>query len=160
MPNLKEGSKAPSFALENQTGEKIALKDIKQDYIVVFFYPKDNTPGCTLEAQGFTALVKKFARVGAAVIGISGGDLKSKKKFCEKAAIGVTLLSDTDAEVGNKYETYGEKKFMGRTYMGYARKTFLIGPDRKIIKIYDSVKPETHPEEVLKDINDLKKEKA
>ena len=83
------------------------------------------------------------------VIGISGGDQKSKQKFCEKAKLDVTLLSDTDGEVGTKYNTYGPKTFMGRKFIGYHRKTFIIGPDRKIFKIYDKVKPEGHSEEVL-----------
>ncbi|HMO19045.1 MAG TPA: thioredoxin-dependent thiol peroxidase [Oligoflexia bacterium] len=157
MPSLKPGSKAPSFSLENQNGEILSLKDIEEDYIALFFYPKDNTPGCTIEAQGFTALKKKFEKAKTLPIGISGGTTKTKQKFCEKAGLDVTLLSDEDGSIGEKYGVYGEKKFMGRTYLGYQRHSFLIGQDRKIIKIYDSVKPETHPEEILKDILSIKK---
>jgi len=152
MSELKEGSKAPIFSLLDQDGEKVSLKDLKEDYIVLFFYPKDNTPGCTLEAKAFTKLKKKFENLNTKVIGISGLDQKSKKKFCEKAALDLTLLSDTDGVVGEKYDTYGEKTFMGRKYKGFHRKTFIIGKDRKLTKIYDKVKPEGHAEEVLKEI--------
>lgn len=152
MAQIKTGSKAPDFKLLDQNEDTISLKNIKEEYIVLFFYPKDNTPGCTLEAQAFTKNIKKFQKLNAKVIGISGGNVKSKAKFCEKAELDVTLLSDEDNSVGEKYDTFGEKKFMGRTYNGYHRKTFLIGSDKKILKIYDKVKPEEHADEILNDI--------
>lgn len=149
MSKIKIGSKAPAFKLENQNGDEYGLKDISSPYIVLFFYPKDNTPGCTIEAKAFTKLLKKFQSVDAEVIGISGGDQKSKAKFCEKASLDVTLLSDSDGAVGKKYDTFGTKKFMGKTYEGFFRKTFVICPERKILHIFEDVKPEGHAEEVL-----------
>ncbi len=157
MTTLKEGSKAPAFSLLDQNGEKLSLKDFKEDYVVLFFYPKDNTPGCTIEAKGFTSYLKKFASVNAMVIGISGGDQKTKTKFCEKAGLEGVYLSDSDGAVGTKYDTYGEKTFMGKKFQGFHRKTFILGPDRKILKIYEKVKPEGHAEEVLAEIKKLKK---
>ncbi len=150
-----ENKKAPAFKLPNQEGELIQLKDIREDYVVLFFYPKDNTPGCTIEAKEFTANKKDFKKLNALPLGISGGDEKTKQKFCKKAELDVTLLSDTDGAVGTKYDCYGEKKFMGRKFIGFHRKTFIIGPDRKIIKVYDKVKPEGHSEEVLEFIRGL-----
>jgi thioredoxin-dependent peroxiredoxin len=155
MALIKEGSKAPVFKLEDQDGNARSLKDFDHDYIVLFFYPKDNTPGCTLEAQGFSKLSKKFETLSAIPIGISGGDSRSKQKFCLKAQLNVLLLSDTDGATGTKYNTYGEKKFMGKTFTGFHRKTFILNPERKIIKIYDNVKPGEHPEEVLEYIKNL-----
>lgn len=155
MMTIKPGSKAPTFKLENQNGELKTIKDFEEDYLVLFFYPKDNTPGCTLEAQGFTQLQNKFKKLSAKPIGISGGDTKSKQKFCLKAKLDITLLSDSDGSIGVKYGAYGEKKFMGRTSIGFLRKTFIIGPDRSIIKIYESVKAASHPEEVLEFIQGL-----
>lgn len=154
MSNL-EGKKAPAFKLPNQDGEIVQLKDIEEDYIVLFFYPKDNTPGCTIEAKEFTAKKKDFKKINALPLGISGGDEKTKQKFCQKAALDVTLLSDTDGAVGTKYQVYGEKSFMGRKFIGFHRKTFIIGPDKKIIKVYDKVKPEGHSKEVLDFIKSL-----
>jgi peroxiredoxin Q/BCP len=155
MTKIKEGNKAPAFSLEDQNGDKRSLKEFTEEFIILFFYPRDNTPGCTLEAQGFTKLKKKFDAISALPVGISGGDIKSKQKFCQKAKLDIMLLSDVDNTVGLTYETFGEKQFMGKTHNGYHRKTFVLGPDRKIIKIYDSVKPADHPEEVLEYLNEL-----
>lgn len=155
VSSLKVGKAAPKFKLENHEGEFVSLNDIEEDYIVLFFYPKDNTPGCTLEAQGFSKLKNKLSNISTIAIGISGGDLKSKQKFCNKAKLDVMLLSDPDGSIGEKYDSYGEKKFMGKTYTGFHRKTFLIGPDRKILKIFDTVKPQDHPDEVLEFIKSL-----
>lgn len=143
------GKKAPEFSLKDKDGVVHTLSDIEAAHICVFFYPKDNTPGCTLEAKEFTARLKKFSQKGCALIGISGGDEKSKAKFCKSNALDVTLLSDPDYRVAKAYKTYGEKKFMGRTYNGIFRKTFVLGPDRKIVKVFEEVKPEGHAEEVL-----------
>jgi len=143
------GKKAPEFALKDKDGVVHTLRDIEAAHVCVFFYPKDNTPGCTLEAKEFTSHLKKFSQKGCALIGISGGDEKSKAKFCKSNALEVTLLSDPDYRVAKAYKTYGEKKFMGRTYNGIFRKTFVLGPDRKIVKVFEEVKPEGHAEEVL-----------
>lgn len=143
------GKKAPQFSLKDKDGCVHSLSEVEATHVCLFFYPKDNTPGCTLEAKEFTAFRKKFAQKGCALIGISGGDEKSKAKFCEKNALDVTLLSDPDYQVAKAYKTFGEKQFMGRTYNGIFRKTFLLGPDRKIVKVFEEVKPEGHAAEVL-----------
>jgi len=156
MAELKIGSKSPTFALTNQDNQKISLKDIKEDFIVLFFYPKDNTPGCTIEAKSFTKQNKIFKKQNTAAFGISGGDLKSKIKFCEKAGLDIPLLIDTDGAVGTKYGVYGEKTFMGKKYIGFSRKTFILDSEKKIIHIFDKVKPEGHAEEVLKIIKSCK----
>lgn len=149
------GKKAPSFSLPDKDGKKVSLKDIDSDYVVIYFYPKDNTPGCSIEANGFEKLKAKFKKAGATIIGISGGDEKSKTKFCEKQNLSLTLLSDIDFKVSSKYGVYGEKKFMGRTYMGISRVSFLLDKNKYVIKRYDAVKPLIHPQEVLDDIKEF-----
>lgn len=155
MAELKEGSQAPKFSLINQHGEKVSLSSTKEDYVVLFFYPKDNTPGCTIEAKSFSENLKKFNKLNVKVLGISGGDQKSKQKFCEKGNLETVLLSDEDAEIGKKYGAYGPKSFMGKKFNGFIRKTFIIGKDRKILKIYNKVKPAEHVEEVLEYLKSL-----
>lgn len=152
---IEVGKKVPAFSLTNKDGEKIALKDIDTDYTVVYFYPKDNTPGCTLEGRGFEKLKDKFKKAGITVIGISGGTDKTKTSFCEKQGLNFPLLSDTDFAVSTKYGVYGEKKFMGRTFKGINRITFLLDKNKKVIKRYDKVKPISHPQEVLDDVKAL-----
>lgn len=149
------GKKAPAFNLPNKDGIKLALKDIDTDYTVVYFYPKDNTPGCTIEAQGFNKLLAKFNKLNTTIIGISGGDEKSKTKFCDKHKLKMILLSDSDFSVSEKYGVYGEKKFMGRTYMGINRQTFILDKDKKIVKIYEKVSPPIHPQEVFEHIKNI-----
>ncbi len=156
MKELKVGLKAPSFSLKNQNGETVSLKNLEEEYIVLFFYPKDNTPGCSIEAKNFTSNQKKFTKNSIATFGVSGGDQKSKENFYKKANLGVTLLADEDGAIGTKYGAYGDKIFMGKKFIGFHRKTIIIGPDRKIAKIYDKVKPAEHAEEVLDDILALK----
>lgn len=152
---IEIGKKAPAFNLTDKTGAKIALKDIDTDYTIVYFYPKDNTSGCTLEAKGFEALKAKFKRAGVSVIGISGGTDKTKENFAKKQDLTISLLSDTDFAISTKYGVYGEKKFMGKTYMGISRITYLLDKDKKVIKRYDKVKPISHAKEVLDDIKSL-----
>jgi len=146
---LTEGKKAPAFSLKDRTGESYELKDLLDKYTVIFFYPKDNTPGCTIEAAGFQKLAKDFLKLGTTVVGISGGDEKSKQKFCEKNKLSIPMLSDSDFKVSEKYGVYGEKKFMGRTFNGIHRVTFLLDSEGKIIKVFNPVKPKDHPKEVL-----------
>lgn len=146
---MNVGKKAPHFSLKDKNGVTHSLSDIAAKQVCLFFYPKDNTPGCTLEAKEFTSHLAQFKKQGCAVIGISGGDEKSKQKFCDNNALDVLLLSDTDFKTSKAYKTYGEKKFMGRTYNGIFRKTFILGPDRTVVKIFDEVKPEGHAAEVL-----------
>ncbi len=148
MPSIKEGQKAPKFSLSDKDG--VAHKvPAAGEYTVLFFYPKDNTPGCTIEAKEFSAMLKKFVSRGATVFGISGGTDKTKAAFCTKHKLSVTLLTDGDFAVATKYGAFGDKKFMGRTYKGILRKTFIIDKAGKIVKIFDSVKPAGHAEEVL-----------
>ncbi|MFM1848635.1 MAG: hypothetical protein RL417_2109 [Pseudomonadota bacterium] len=144
------GKTAPNFSLKDKDGVVHTLSELPDSHICLFFYPKDNTPGCTLEAKEFTAELTKFKKQGCLVIGISGGDEKSKQKFCRSNALDVLLLSDPDFKTAKAYKTFGEKKFMGRVYNGIFRKTFILGPDRKIVKVFEEVKPEGHAAEVLK----------
>lgn len=155
MAVISEGTKAPDFSLKDRDGKTYALKDFDTDYLVVYFYPKDNTPGCTIEANMFTRYLESFTKVNTTIIGISGGDEKSKAKFCEKYGLKILLLSDTDFSVSESYGVYGEKSFMGKTYMGISRVTFVLGKDRKVIRVFENVKPVTHAQEVLSLIKGL-----
>jgi len=152
---LKEGKKAPDFALNDWKGDVFKLYDSTSNYTIVYFYPKDSTPGCTIEANEFSGVLSEFKKLGVAVIGISGGDEKSKKKFCEKNELHVTLLSDQEFKVCNNYKVYGEKKFMGRKYQGIFRVTYVLDNDKKILKIYDNVSATGHAQEVLDYIKGL-----
>ncbi len=155
---LTEGKKAPSFSLPDKDGNKHALADISTPYTLLFFYPKDNTPGCSIESDLMNKNAEEFQELGCTVIGISGGDEKSKTKFCKKYDLEIPMLSDTDFSVSESYGVYGEKKFMGRTYMGISRVSFLLDKDKKIIKVYDNVKPPTHTADVLADLKQLNEE--
>jgi peroxiredoxin Q/BCP len=154
---LEIDKKAPTFKLNDKDGTPHSLSSIDTPYIVLFFYPKDNTPGCTIEARGFSEALAKFKRQDTTLIGISGGDERSKTKFCEKHDLGVLLLSDTDFSVSKKYGAYGPKQFMGKKFEGITRASFILGPDRKIIQNYPKVKPSEHPQEVLEFIKQHKK---
>jgi len=147
MPDVNEI--APDFELKDKDGKVHSLKKISAKYLVVYFYPKDDTPGCTIEAKEFNNDLKKFEKLNAKIIGISGGDETSKKKFCEKHSLKVLLLSDPDFSVCKKYGVYGEKSFMGKKFLGIKRTTFVLNRSNKIMKIYGNVKPEIHSEEVL-----------
>lgn len=147
--SIEEGSKAPNFCLRDKDGIEHSSKDIKHPVRIIYFYPKDSTPGCTLEAQEFTRERKAFEKAKAIVIGISGGDEKSKTKFCKKSGVEILLLSDPEFEVAKAYEAYGPKVFMGRKFKGILRRTFVINKAGKILKIFDKVKPEGHANEVL-----------
>jgi thioredoxin-dependent peroxiredoxin len=155
MTELKIGAKAPDFTLPNKDLELITLSKIDADFVVVYFYPKDNTPGCTIETKGFNKDLKAFAKLNTSIIGISGGDEKSKAKFCKAHNLKLELLSDSDFKIAKKYKSYGPKKFMGKSYMGIFRKTFIIDNKKKIRKIFDKVTPETHSKEVLEAIKEL-----
>ena len=146
---IKVKEQAPDFSLRDKDGEIHSLSEVNSDYVIVYFYPKDNTPGCTIEAKDFSRDKKEFDKLNTTIIGISGGDEKSKTKFCEKQNLKILLLSDSDFSISNNYGVYGEKSFMGRKYMGISRWTFVLNKNHKIIKIYDKVKPGIHSEEVL-----------
>ena len=146
---LKEGDKAPDFTVTDGDGKTVRLKDFRGKKIVLYFYPKDDTPGCTKEACAFRDSYSKFRKRGIEVLGVSLDSEKSHQKFAKKYDLPFRLLADTDRAISEEYGTYGEKKFMGRTYMGIHRMTFLIDEKGKIKKIFNKVKPEEHAEEVL-----------
>jgi peroxiredoxin Q/BCP len=146
---LKEGDQAPDFAVNDGAGKTVRSKDLKGKKYVLYFYPKDDTPGCTKEACSFRDSFSKFKRRGIEVFGVSLDSEKSHQKFAEKYSLPFRLLADTDRKLSESYGTYGEKKFMGRKYMGNHRMTFLIDEKGKIKKVYEKVKPEDHAEEVL-----------
>ncbi len=153
--DIQIGSAAPEFSLNNAQGQSISLKDYLGQWVVLYFYPRDNTPGCTKEACGFRDHHEAFLTQNIQVLGVSTDDAKSHQKFITKYNLPFTLLCDPDGIVSTAYESYGPKKFMGKTFDGVYRQTFLIDPEGKILKIYLKVKSELHAEEILRDIKDL-----
>jgi peroxiredoxin Q/BCP len=150
-PELKlhEGDKAPDFTAQANGGGKVSLGDFIGKKVVLFFYPKDDTPGCTKEACAFRDHFAAFQRKGAVVLGVSVDSVKSHDKFVKKFRLPFTLVSDADRKIVEAYGVWGEKRFMGRKYLGTHRVTLLIGPDGRIQRIWSKVKPEEHSEEVL-----------
>ena len=146
---LKEGSAAPVFSAVNTDGETVKLKDLRGRKVVLYSYPKDDTPGCTKEACSFRDSFSEFKKRGIEVLGVSTDSEASHKKFTAKYKLPFTLLVDSDHLIADAYGVYGEKKFMGRTYMGVKRMTFLIDEKGKIRKVFEKVKPEEHAREVL-----------
>jgi len=146
---LKEGDAAPEFAAATNGGGTVSLADFKGKNVVLYFYPRDDTPGCTREACAFRDDFAEFKKRGAVVLGVSTDPVKSHDKFVEKFKLPFTLLADEDKKIVRAYGVWGEKSFMGRKYFGTHRVTFLIGPDGRIKKIWPQVKPEAHAEEVL-----------
>ena len=142
-----EGAKAPSFNAPDETGKMHKLSDYKGKTVVLYFYPKDDTTGCTKEACGFRDHHSNLVKKGAVVLGVSRDDAKSHLKFKEKYNLNFPLLVD-DGSLGEAYGTWVEKSMYGRTYMGMARATFLIGPDGKIVKVWPKAKPDEHAQEV------------
>jgi thioredoxin-dependent peroxiredoxin len=151
---LKEGDSAPAFTTKDANGRTIKLKDLKGQKVVLYFYPKDDTPGCTKEACSFRDDFATFKKRGINVFGISPDSEASHKKFADKYKLPFTLLADAGHEIADAYGTYGQKKFMGRTYMGIHRTTFLIDEKGKIKKVFEKVKPEDHAREVLEAFRD------
>ncbi len=149
MAKLKEGDKAPDFTVRDGEGQTVRLKDLRGKKVVLYFYPKDDTPGCTKEACSFRDSFAKFKKRDIEVLGVSFDSEAKHKKFAQKFDLPFRLLADTDRSIAESFGTYGEKKFMGRTYMGIHRMTFLIDEKGKIKKIFNKVKPEEHAEEVL-----------
>ena len=147
MTNLA-GKKAPNFILMSTSGKKVDLYKIKNNYIVLYFYPKDDTPGCTLETKDFNFLLSKFKKYDCLIFGISKDDLKSHLKFKKKYGVKFELLADEKKVAIKAYKVWGKKKFMGKEFMGLIRSTFLI-KDKKIIKNWRSVKVKDHAQEVL-----------
>ena len=149
---LKVGDVAPKFTVATSGGGKISLADYKGQNVILYFYPKDDTPGCTKEACAFRDGFADFKKKGAVVLGVSPDSVKSHDKFVEKFKLPFTLLADEDKIIVQAYGVWGEKTFMGRKYQGVFRVTFLIGPDGKIKKIWPTVKPEEHAAEVLAEL--------
>jgi peroxiredoxin Q/BCP len=145
----KEGSMAPNFAAKDANGETVRLKDLRGQKVVLYFYPKDDTPGCTKEACSFRDAFADLKKRDIKVLGVSKDSEASHKKFAAKYKLPFTLLADPDHSIADAYGVYGEKKFMGRTYLGVKRVTFLIDEKGKVKKVFEKVKPEEHAREVL-----------
>ena len=146
---VDEGKPAPDFELTSDAGETVRLSALQGKPVVLYFYPKDDTPGCTTQACGIRDAWGEFERAGAVVLGVSPDDERSHGAFRDKYGLPFTLLADTDHEVAERYGVWGEKKYMGRSYMGVNRSTFVIDPDGTVAKVLPQVKPATHADEVL-----------
>lgn len=151
---IAEGKKAPDFTLLDQDGNKVKLSDFKGKYVVLYFYPKDNTSGCTKEACNFRDTFTKFKSVDAVILGVSPDSVSSHKKFAEKYNLPFRLLADENKKVVEKYGVWKEKSMYGKKYMGVERTTFIIDPEGKIKKIFPKVKVDNHHNEVLKALKD------
>jgi peroxiredoxin Q/BCP len=152
---LNIGDNAPSFCLPNQDSEEICLRDFQGSWVVLYFYPKDNTPGCTTEAIEFTQNLEKFDELGATVIGVSPDSIKRHQNFIAKKELKVMLLSDEEKEVCSLFGVWQLKKSFGKEYMGVVRSTFLIDPDGRITYKWEKVKVKGHVETVLKKLQEL-----
>ncbi|TBR10631.1 MAG: thioredoxin-dependent thiol peroxidase [Candidatus Nitrosotenuis sp.] len=146
---ITEGDQEPKFELSDANGKIVKSSDFKGKKHVIYFYPKDFTPGCTIQADEFSKEYKKFQKHGIEIIGISTDDVESHKKFVDKMGIPYVLLSDTEKDVSKKFGVWGKKQFMGKEYMGIQRSTFLVDEKGKVFKVYPSVKPKGHADEVL-----------
>ncbi len=146
---ITEGDQEPKFELNDADGKQVKSSDFKGKKHVIYFYPRDFTPGCTIEADEFSKEYKKFQKHGIEIIGISKDDVESHKKFVDKMNIPYVLLSDPEAEVCKKFGVWGKKQFMGKEYMGIQRSTFLVDEKGKIFKVFPTVKPKGHADEVL-----------
>ncbi len=159
MP-LQVGDPAPDFTLPDDTGTQHRLADYRGRWVVLYFYPKDMTPGCTVEAQGFRDAYSELQQEGAVVIGISADPPERHQQFRAKHNLPFILLSDPEHKVLEAYEAWGPKKIFGKTTVGPLRKTYIIDPEGRIAKIYPKVRPSGHAEEVLEDLRRLKAERA
>ena len=147
---IQEGKAAPAFTLTNQDGEEISLDDLRGKNVILYFYPKDDTPGCTKEACGFRDFNKEIQALGSVILGVSPDSPESHQKFIDKYTLNFDLLSDPDRKVMTRYEAFGEKKMYGKTVQGVIRSTTWIGPDGKVKKHWRRVpKAADHPEKVL-----------
>lgn len=155
-PAPQVGNKAPDFALPDQSGETIKLSKLKGKVVVLYFYPRDNTPGCTVEARGFADLHADFQKEGAVVLGVSRDTEASHARFGKKLGLPFSLLSDPSGEMIAAYGSWGEKQFMGRRFMGILRTTVVIDKKGKVRKVYPKVSVKTHPQAVLADLREMK----
>ena len=153
---MKEGRKAPGFKLPDQDGDKVSLSDFSGKTVVLYFYPKADTPGCTTQACGIRDRLSDYDAEGAVVLGVSPDPPERLRAFADKHGLPFTLLSDTDHKIADKYGVWVEKSMYGRKYMGVQRATFVIGPDGRLARIFPKVSPKTHDEQVLSALADLK----
>jgi peroxiredoxin Q/BCP len=151
---VEEGRPAPDFELAGDSGETVKLSDLRGTPVVLYFYPKDDTPGCTTQACGIRDVYGELERAGAVVLGVSPDSAASHVKFKEKFGLPFTLLADPDHAVAERYGAWGEKRNYGKTYMGIIRSTFVIDADGKVIKAMPNVKPATHADDVLAILTD------
>ena len=149
--------KAPNFKLSSTSGKTVELSKVKSKFIIIYFYPKDNTSGCTIETNDFNKLLSKFKKLDCEIYGISKDSIKSHDKFRDKYKIKFDLLADEELKVLKKYKVWGKKKFMGREFMGTNRTTFLIDKKGKIVKIWENVKVKDHAKEDLETLKDISK---
>ena len=155
LPAVAIGQPAPLFSLPSSDGQTVSLAQFQGQWVVLYFYPRDNTPGCTKEACGFRDAYAQFQQAQAVILGISTDSVASHGKFIRKYNLPFLLLADTEGQVARAYGSYGSKKFMGKTYEGVFRHTFILDPQGKIAQIYRQVKPETHAQQVLTDLAQL-----
>ncbi len=153
---LSVGDRAPDFCLPNQNDQEVCLSDLSGKWVVLYFYPKDNTSGCTREAVDFTSHIENFEEMGAVVIGISPDSTKSHRSFIEKKELKLQLLSDGKHEVLEKYGVWQLKKMYGKEYMGVVRSTFLLNPNGKVAHVWRKVRVKGHVDEVLETLKKLK----
>jgi len=146
---VEEGSPAPNFTLKSDSGEEVSLQTFRGQPVVLYFYPKDDTPGCTTQACGFRDSYADFQKRGTVILGVSPDDEASHVKFKQKYSLPFTLLADPEHKVSEQYGVWGEKKYAGKTYWGVQRSTFVIDADGNIAKVMHNVKPDGHPEQVL-----------
>ena len=154
---IKEKNLAPTFKLPSTNKKEFSLKESLGNFVVLYFYPKDDTPGCTIETNDFNKLLPKFKKLNCEILGISKDNLKSHDKFRDKYKIKFDLLADEEKKVLKKYKVWAKKKFMGREFMGIVRTTFLIDKKGKILKVWENVKVKDHAKEVLKTLQNIVK---
>ncbi|HMK29256.1 MAG TPA: thioredoxin-dependent thiol peroxidase [Terriglobales bacterium] len=157
---MNVNDKAPEFSLNDQNGEKVSLKDFKGQTVVLYFYPRADTPGCTKEACEFRDDYSKVRKAGAVILGVSPDQPEAQKKFIDKYSLPFPLLADTEKKVAQAYEVWKEKTMYGKKMMGIERSTFIIGPDGRVKAIFRRVKPEGHAEQVLAALKDETRAKA
>jgi thioredoxin-dependent peroxiredoxin len=152
---LAEGDQAPDFTLPDQCGDEVTLSELRGQTVVVYFYPRADTPGCTTQACGIRDHSADYAKAGVRVLGISPDEVPALEKFAGKHGLDFTLLADADHAVAERYGTWVEKSMYGKKYMGVQRATFIVGPDGKIARVYPKVSPKTHDEQLLKALAEL-----
>ncbi|HEX5609288.1 MAG TPA: thioredoxin-dependent thiol peroxidase [Solirubrobacterales bacterium] len=152
---LAEGDKAPNFTLPDQNGEKVKLSDLRGETVVVYFYPRADTPGCTTQACGIRDRGGEYAELGAKVIGISPDEVEAVAKFDSKYDLGFTLLADADHAVAEKWGAWGEKSMYGKKYQGVLRNSYIVDPKGKIARVFPKVQPKKHDDTILKALREL-----